>query len=92
VDQTAAFWKKYNAFQFAMAAIMHAQHRSCVCGGTMKIKIPLAFCARLPGRILAKPYSLELIFTPRHCGTGGNSNLLVQISQLVAGRVKHQFK
>jgi len=55
---TAAFWKKYNGLQFAMAASCMPNTARVCAAEPMKIKIPLAFCA-LPGRILAIPIHLN---------------------------------
>lgn len=55
--------------------IMHAQHRSCVCGGTDEDQDP-SRVLRAAWPNLGQPNSLELIFTPRHLRDGGKSNLL----------------
>jgi hypothetical protein len=51
---SAAFWKKYNGIQFAMAASCMPNTALVCAAKPMQIKTPLAFCA-LPGRIPANP-------------------------------------
>jgi hypothetical protein len=51
---TAAFWKKYNGIQFAMAASCMPNTALVCAAKPMQIKTPLAFCA-LHGRIPASP-------------------------------------